>query len=151
MGWVTSLENHLVGCDTAPVIYYIETNPTFIQQVDPFFNALDHGKFQLVTSTITLLEVLIHPLRQGNTVLAQQYETLLNNTRNVQLVTVSSVIAQTAARIRATYNLRTPDAIQIAAAIEQGAAFFITNDPIFKRVPDISVIVLDELPSNASP
>lgn len=72
MGWVTSLENRIVSCDTAPVIYYIETNPVFISLVDPFFNALDQGKFQLVTSTITLLEVLIHPLRQGNTALAQQ-------------------------------------------------------------------------------
>lgn len=146
MGWVTFLENHIVSCDTAPIIYYIETNPAFIKFVDPFFNALDQGKFQLITSTITLLEVLIHPLRHGNTALAQQYELLLHNTHNVQLVTVSSVIAQTAARIRATYNLRTPDAIQVATAIEQGSTFFVTNDPIFKRVPDIHVIVLDELP-----
>lgn len=71
MGWVASLENHIVCCDTAPIIYYIETNPSFIKHVDPFFNALDHGKFRLVTSTITLLEVLIHPLRQGNIALAQ--------------------------------------------------------------------------------
>ena len=146
MGWVTSLDHHNVSCDTAPVIYYIETNPAYIKLVDPFFNALDQGKFQLVTSTITLLEVLIHPLRHGNIALAQQYEILLNSTLNVQVVSVSTVIAQTAARIRATYNLRTPDAIQIATAIEQGSTFFVTNDPIFKRVPDINVIVLDELP-----
>lgn len=75
----------------------------------------------------------------------QQYETLLNNIRNVQVVAVSTSIAQAASRIRAAYNLRTPDAIQIATAIEQGASFFITNDPIFKRVPGISIIVLDML------
>jgi len=69
----------------------------------------------------------------------------LSNTRNVQLIPVSSAIAQAAATIRATYNLRTPDAIQIATAIEAGASFFVTNDPIFKRVPSIDVIVLDEL------
>jgi predicted nucleic acid-binding protein len=132
MEWVTSLEHQIVSCDTAPIIYYIETNPAYIKRVDPFFNALDQGKFQLVTSTITLLEVLIHTLRQGNTALAQQYEQLLHNTRNVQIVAVSSIIAQTAARIRATYNLRTPDAIQIATAIEQGSTFLVTNDPNFQ-------------------
>ncbi len=150
MGWITPLRTQLVSCDTAPVIYYIETNTAYIQLVDPLFDALDRGEFQLVTSTITLLEVLVHPLRQGNTVLTQQYQTLLNNTRGVQLVGVSAPIAHAAARIRATYNLRTPDAIQIATAIEQGATFFVTNDPIFKRVPGINVIVLDELLVQAS-
>lgn len=148
MGWVTPLATHLVSCDTAPVIYYIETNPTYIQLVDPLFDALDQGEFQLITSTITLLEVLVHPLRQGNTVLTQQYETLLSNTQNVQLVSVSATIAQAAATIRAAYNLKTPDAIQIATAIEAGSSFFITNDPIFKRVPGINVIVIDDLLPN---
>lgn len=75
---------------------------------------------------------------------------LLNTTRNVQLITVSSIITQAAARIRADYNLKTPHAIQIATAIEQGAMFFVTNDPIFKRVSGITVIVLDESPPSAS-
>lgn len=148
MGWITPFATHLVSCDTAPIIYYLETHPTYIQLVDPLFDALDRDEFQLVASTITLLEVLVHPLRHGNTALTQQYETLLTNTRNVHLVPLAATIAQTAATIRATYNLRTPDAIQIATALEEGASFFVTNDPIFKRVPGISVIILDELLPN---
>jgi predicted nucleic acid-binding protein len=149
MGWVAPLHTHLIGCDTAPLIYYIETHPIYLQLIDLLFDSLDRGELQLVTSTITLLEVLIHPLRQGNAALAQHYEILLSNTRGIHVAPVSFSIAQAAARIRATYNLRTPDALQIATAIEFGAQFFVTNDPIFKRVPHINVIILDDLLQNA--
>lgn len=75
---------------------------------------------------------------------------MLEKECGVQLVPVSPSIAQAAARIRAIYTLPTPDALQIATVLELGATFFVTNDPVFKRVPGISVIVLDEVPHNNS-
>lgn len=38
--------------------------------VRPFFEAADRGEFQIVTSILTLTEVLVHPLRRGDHVLA---------------------------------------------------------------------------------
>ena len=49
------------------------------------------------------------------------------------------------ARLRATHNLKIPDAIQLATGLINGAEAFITNDVSFKRISQIKVIVLHEL------
>lgn len=59
MGWVDSLRGKAVGIDTMPVIYYIEEHPLYLDMLDPFFNAVDRGDFTVITSIITLLEVLV--------------------------------------------------------------------------------------------
>jgi predicted nucleic acid-binding protein len=38
---------------------------------------------------------------------------------------VSNTIAEQAAALRASHNIRTPDAIQISAALEAGATYFL--------------------------
>ena len=112
MGWLEKLDNQIVGLDTAPLIYYIEENPEYLKLVEPFF---DDGRFTLVTSTVTLLEVLVRPLKTDDRVLAQQYEAILTGNSELTVSPLTIQVAQTAANLRANYNLRTPDAIQIAA------------------------------------
>jgi hypothetical protein len=77
MEWLKSLTNQIVGLDTAPLIYFVEENPIYTPLVDPFFTALDSAEFQVVTSTVTLLEVLVQPFRVGNYQLASQYRDIL--------------------------------------------------------------------------
>ncbi len=84
MEWLKPLLGHTVGLDTAPLIYFIERNPLYLPLVRPFFEAVEHGDIDIVTSTITLTEVLIHPLRQGNTALARQYSRILLAASHVQ-------------------------------------------------------------------
>lgn len=139
------LQGQVIGLDTAPLIYFIEQNTKYLQLVRLFFQALSQGNFQFVTSTLTLTEVLVHPLRAGNIELARQYQDILLNQENLLTLPVSPTIAQTAAQIRATQNLRTPDAIQIATAIEAGATFFLTNDARLSNVSNLTVLVLDDL------
>ena len=50
-------------------------------------------------------------------------------------------VAQLRAAIPA---LRTPDAIHAATALAAGCAMFLTNDPVFKRIPGLPVTVLSE-------
>lgn len=145
MGWVDDLHNKVVGVDTAPLIYFIEENADYVDAVRPFFEALDRGDLRVVTSTITLLEVLIHPLRQNNSELAQQYEDILLNTDGLITISLSPEIAEIAAQLRALHNLRTPDAVQIATAISAGATHFLTNDSTLPDLPDLKMLVLDNL------
>jgi predicted nucleic acid-binding protein len=49
--------------DTTPIIYFIERNETYINLIRPIFARIDAGKNEAITSTITLLEVLVHPYR----------------------------------------------------------------------------------------
>jgi predicted nucleic acid-binding protein len=134
-----------VGLDTAPLIYYLEEHPTYLPLVDPFFEALARGDLQAVTSTVTLIEVLTQPLRHGNTALATQYRSLLLNNQSIDIGMVSVVVAEEAARLRATHALRTPDAVQLATAIDAGASSFLTNDAHLSAIPNLRVIVLDHV------
>lgn len=54
-------------------------------------------------------------------------------------------IAEIAAQLRAVHNLRSLDAIQMAAAIREGASFFLTNDVRLPSLPGLTVLVLEEL------
>jgi predicted nucleic acid-binding protein len=143
--WIASLHGKVVGVDTAPLIYFIEENPIYLARVRPFFKAMDRGDFSVVTSIVTLLEVLVHPFRHGDAELAQQYRDILLNAEGLTTILLSRDIAEKAARLRAAHSIRTPDAIQLAAAIHQGASFFLTNDACLPSLPGLKVLVLDEL------
>jgi predicted nucleic acid-binding protein len=143
MEWLTRLQGQVVGLDTAPLIYFIEQNPTYIKIVHAFFRAMDLGNLRVVTSTLTLTEVLIVPLRRGNRELARQYQDILFDQENLMTISVSPEVAELAAQLRASWNLRTPDAIQIATAIQGGATFFFTNDMRLPAIPHLEIIVLD--------
>jgi predicted nucleic acid-binding protein len=148
--WLAALQGRVVGIDTAPLIYFIEENPRYLKTMIPFFKALSRGEFRAVTSVITLVEVLVHPLRQGNVRLAEQYRDILFNAEGLTTLALSEDIAEDAARLRAQHNLRTPDAIQVATAIHLNASFFLTNDTRLPSLPDLDLLVLDRLQANAA-
>ncbi len=77
MEWLTQLQGQTIGLDTAPLIYFIEQNSTYLESVRAFFTAMDRGEFRVVTSTLTLTEVLVHPLRAGNEALAREYRDII--------------------------------------------------------------------------
>lgn len=135
MEWIAALRGQVVGIDTMPVIYLMERNPTYHAFVLPFFAAVDRGDLTVVTSTVTLLEVLVLPLRLGNVELAQRYRRVLLAAKSVTVTPVIEPIAELAAQLRAEHNIRTPDAIQLATAIHGGASHFLTNDAKLPSLP----------------
>jgi predicted nucleic acid-binding protein len=134
-----------LGLDTAPVIYFVEANPKYDALVTAIFQRIANGALKGITSVITFTEVLVQPLRQGDTELYHKYFNLLLNSANFETEAVDTVMAKRAAALRANYNLRTPDALQIAAALELGCQAFLTNDIPLKRVTELRVLILDEL------
>ncbi len=50
-----------------------------------------------------------------------------------------------AAQLRATSGLKTPDAIHAATALEHGCTLFVTNDPAFRRLTTVPVVILGDL------
>jgi predicted nucleic acid-binding protein len=142
--WVNDLHGKTVGLDMAPLIYFIEENPTYLEAAKLFFQAMDRGDLAVVTSTVTLLEVLVHPLRRNNAALAAEYRDILLNSKLMTL-DISSAIAEQAAQLRAVYDIRTPDAIQLSAALHAGATHFVTNDIRLPEIPSIQILSLDAL------
>ena len=143
--WIDDLHNAIVGLDTAPLIYYIEEHPLYLPIVDPFFDAMGRGALTVITSTMTILEVLIQPLRSNASDLIAEYRDILLHTPNLATFDLNPAIAEIAAQLRAAHHLRTPDAIQVATAIHGGAAFFLTNDARLPDIPQIKLLVLDDL------
>jgi predicted nucleic acid-binding protein len=137
---VTSL-----GLDTAPIIYFMEANPKYDDLVTEIFQRIDAGVIEGVTSVITLLEVLVMPLRSGDATLQLKYTDLLLHSLHLETHEITAKVVQRAADLRARYNLRTPDALQVAVVIEAGCQAFLTNDIALKRITELRVLVLDEL------
>lgn len=77
------------------------------------------------------------------------YRNLLTGASDVRLAPITEAVLERAAEIRATTNLKTPDAIHAATALVEGRAVFITNDPAFRRTsalsPGMTIVVLDDL------
>lgn len=134
-----------LGFDTAPVIYFIEANPKYDALVTEIFQRISNGVMHGLTSVITLSEVLVQPILQQQVLLQQEYRDLLLRGMNFETFPVSTGIAERAAELRAQYRLRTPDALQLATAIEAGGQAFLTNDAGLRRVTALPVLVLDEL------
>ena len=134
-----------LGLDSAPVIYFVEANPEFHARCLPFFAAIDGGQIEAVTSTITLPETLVHPLQTRDTARATAFRNLLLATQGITIIPLTVAIAERTARLRADYNLKTPDAVQIATALVSGCDAFLTNDDKLKCVREIRVLVVHEL------
>ena len=87
----------------------------------------------------------MHPLRNGNAQYANAFRSLILGTAGIDAVSLTAAIAEHAADLRARYNLRTPDAVQVATALHSGCDAFLTNDRDLRRVTEIPILVLDEL------
>jgi predicted nucleic acid-binding protein len=134
-----------LGLDTVPFIYFVEARQPHLPLVDAVIQHIDRGDFDGVTSVITLAEVLVHPFLHNDQMLQQEYRDLLLRSRNFETVDIDVPTAEHAAELRARYRLTTPDALQLAVALDKGCEAFLTNDLTLKRVTELRVLVLDEL------
>lgn len=142
---VDELKNTTVFLDTAPLIYFIEGNSAYQENLEKLFELNDEKYFQFLTSTLTLVEVLVKPLKDGETKIVEQYKTILTNSEGIDIFDITIPISVKAAEIRAKYNIRTPDSLQVATAIECKADYFLTNDLRLKIISEIKVITIGEL------
>ena len=132
-----------LAVDTAIFIYWIEEHPRWVTLLDELFRAADSGKLALVTSAVTLLEVLVVPYRAGDIFLAERYEALLTRGRGLRLVDLDRAQLRAAAQLRAVRPaLKTPDALQVAAALAAGCTALLTNDRDIPSVAGLRILQL---------
>jgi predicted nucleic acid-binding protein len=146
MKWSDILEDvSQIGVDTSLFIYLIERHPVYLSVVRPLFERASNGHLRIVTSVVSLIEILTLPLAQQKAVYVSEYREMLLNTNSIVTLPIGISIAERAAELRARFGLRTPDAIQIAAALDVSCSIWMTNDRQLKRVTDLRVITLDEI------
>ena len=133
--------------DSNLFIYLFEDYPAFSQQVEDLRRKmLDRGD-QLLTSTLTLGEILAKPASMGDSSLCSEYERILSATAIILPFDLRAGRRYSA--IRSTASIKAPDAIQLACAGEAGVDLFVTNDRRLqgKRVEGIQFIVaLEQVP-----
>ena len=134
-----------IGLDTMSVIYYVEANPQYVSLARPFFQRINQGRLTGVVSTITLLEVLVQPLRLGKLDVADQYRALLAGSENFSILPLTPAMAETAADLRARYHLGTADSAVVATAIEGGCQALVSNDNRLLRVQEMRIVLLDSI------
>jgi len=135
----------VIGLDTSIFIYFLEDSARYGPLAQITINGIEKGKWQGVTSTITLMEITVRPWQLGLESVAREYEAILVHFPNLSLVDIDRNVARAAAQLRAKYNLAPPDALQVAASISFGAKAFLTNDKRLSRLQElIDVLVLDD-------
>lgn len=132
------------GVDTMLFIYHFENHPELGDPVGRFLERAEEGGARLVTSTITLMEILVVPKRHGFDSLCQRYRDLLAAFPNLDVLPIGPEVAEIAAGLRAAHPLRPPDALQLAAAIHGGAEAFVSEDRRLQRVSEIEVLTIEE-------
>jgi predicted nucleic acid-binding protein len=133
--------------DTNLFIYLWEDYGTLSQAVEELRAKMLRRGDQLVTSTLTLAEILVKPTVAGNTELCRKYEEAIS--RVALLVPLDAKVAKLYASIRRDRLLKAPDVIQLASAASVGTDLFVTNDGHLqgKLVSGIQFIVpLDRVP-----
>ena len=146
MAWTDELRGQVVGLDTAPLIYYVEEKEPYLATVELFFDALTAGEFRVVTSMLTLSEVLVEPVRHNDTPLADRYRAILLNTPGLTITPVCTPIVEKAAAIRSAHRrVRLPAAVQLATALIGRADFFLTNDIALPPLPGLKMLVVEDL------
>ncbi len=95
----------------------------------------------LCTSRLTRLECRSKPLRAGDLATLAQFDVFFVGVELV-LVEISATVVERATELRARYNLKTPDALHYATAVESGAAVFLTGDRAFARCTEVPVEIL---------
>ena len=86
---------------------------------------------ELLTSALTLGEVLVKPMEAGDQELRQRYENVI--TAGAVVLPFDARAAPRFAEIRRDRSIRAPDAIQLACASTAGVDLFITNDDRLSR------------------
>ena len=102
---------------------------------------------RIVTSAMTLGELLVKPTKLGQTSLIDQYDRAIRSTAEV--IAFDAKVAWRYASLRSTHNIRNADAIQLACAAHHGVDLFLTNDLQLHKmdVPGIGFIApLDKVP-----
>jgi predicted nucleic acid-binding protein len=134
-----------IALDTVVFVYFLERHISHFSIINKLFHRIEQGQIKGLMSSLVYTELLIPAYRAGRSDLAMQTFNYLSRFPNLTTISVLPPISREAARLRAIYGLRTPDALHAATALHQKANLILTNDKHFKRIhTEMPVAFLDE-------
>ena len=134
-----------VYIDANIVLYSVDVHPVYFPICLPVWESAQSGAISVVSSELILVETLVGPLRSEDALLFERRKSLWDH-ENISLLPITRDILMEAARLRAAIpGLKTPDAIHVATAIICKCALFISNDVGFRRIPNLPLVLLDDV------
>ena len=99
-----------IALDTSVFLCQLEANAKYLSLTDAVFAWVERTGHEAVTSTMTMTELLVPSYRDNNENRVDELYGLLLTYPNLRWIAPDLEAADIAARLRATYKLRTPDA-----------------------------------------
>ena len=128
--------------DSMLFIYWLDDNPLFAKRVASIHARMREREDELITSAVTVGEVLAGVYRKGPASRAEEVRVALLSLLS-EVVPFTVETADHYARIRGTTSIASPDAIHLACAASAGTDLFLTNDKKLagKFIPGIQFIM----------
>lgn len=114
--------------DSNIVIYAFEGGTKWTPAFEQMITLINEGSLSAFTSELTLLEVIVKPLRLNNSAVVEAYERLLSPTSRIVTLPVDRAVLRLAALLRAELGLKLADAIHVATAQSLACDLFFSND-----------------------
>lgn len=133
----------IVYLDASFIIYLIEAamplHAAALARLQEFQRT---QQLSLMTSRLSWIECRVKPLREKNERLLGDYARAFDT--SLFVADIDSDVIDRAANLRAGLNLKTPDAIHIATAINYRAELLLTGDADFRKCTDVRVELITE-------
>lgn len=129
--------------DTNIIAYFVEGSNEFGELSKNLLKNLRQDRKKVGLSFLTLAELLVKPLVEGEETLIDFY-IHLEKLFSIKILYPNSRTAFLAAKLRASYQLPMPDALNLAVAISNSYDVFVTNDEDLQRVKEIKVLPLKD-------
>jgi predicted nucleic acid-binding protein len=153
-------EHKRVAIDTNIFVYLVEASDRYGEFAKALFAWVKRPGNSAVASTIVVTELMVPLYKEAAPLVAgklsslhgvfgeeERPEVLMMIARypNLEWITADFAVADLAARYRARYGLKTPDALHAATAVHAGATGFVTNDVGFNRVIEFETLQFESL------
>lgn len=138
-----------VVLDSSCCIYYLDRPADDARRIllAPLVAAAEAGAVDVVVSTVTMLELLVKPLREADRTAEAAVRVFLDQICRV--VSVGPEVADAAARLRARHGLPAPDALICATGVVEQADAVLGNDRRWQRVTELEYLHMDDLADRA--
>lgn len=135
-----------IGLDSSILIYHLGDTAPYSALTEVAFAEISAGTPEGVLSTIAVTEALVKPFADAAPEGVAAFERFVLSLPNTVLAAPGYLAAKEAARLRARYGIRAPDALLIATTREEGAQAFLTNDTGLRRLKaeGLAIVVLDD-------
>lgn len=127
-----------VYLDSCVVMYIVEQRGLALRTLEA---RLREANVSFHLSDLIRMECLVLPFKTGDAALLEDYRRFFDESRALWIPMGRSVFTH-AARLRAEYRIKTPDALHLAAALEAGCSEFWTNDRDLGSLNDLITITV---------